>query len=254
MGGRGGREQRRTRHTRAHARPLHACRCAAGGRGSTPSCCDARRGWPSRCRGPIALVHVHARAGSGGTSPYTSPYTSPRARVQVARLHCGITGGATRGRGDTCSVSEQELQLEVPHAVQYSRSHAHTRCTASARSTGVSAAAVSMGATARGTRSVQVHKWRRRRPLSALRRDLSPLGVRLGFRCADLLCSEEPCNKQAPRTRAPSRDVCTCVHVCVCVLAMLRRACTRPYRPRASPRAAGRIALRGAAQRERGAA
>ena len=87
----------------------------------------------------------------------------------------------------------------------------------------MSAAAVSMGATARGARSVQVHKWRRRRPLSALRRDLSPLGVRLGSRCADLLCSEEPCSKQAPRTRAPWCDVCTrvhaCVHVCVCVCA-----------------------------------
>ena len=83
----------------------------------------------------------------------------------------------------------------------------------------MSTAAVSIGATARGTRSVQVHKWRRRRPLSALRRDLSPLGVRLGFRCADLLCSEEPCNKQAPCTRAPWRDVCTRACVCVCVLA-----------------------------------
>ena len=38
----------------------------------------------------------------------------PRLADQVARLHCGITPGATRGgRGDTCSVSEQDLQLEV---------------------------------------------------------------------------------------------------------------------------------------------
>ena len=57
-----------------------------------------------------------------------------------------------------------------------------------------------LGAATRGTLSVQVHKWRRRKPTSALRQDLSALSVRLGFRCADLLCSEEPCNKQARAT------------------------------------------------------
>jgi hypothetical protein len=65
---------------------------------------------------------VAAAGGSGGSAAlrmrtciHTYTYHWACVCVQVARLHCGITSGATRGRrGDTCSVSYQDLQLEVP--------------------------------------------------------------------------------------------------------------------------------------------
>ena len=60
------------------------------------------------------------------------------------------------------------------------------------------------------------------RLLCRFRPDLSTLSVRLGFRCTDLLCSEEPCNKQA------SPYTCTCACACTCI----RREGARLFRLR----------------------
>ena len=260
MGGsRGARDTR----PRLHVRVL-ACRCAAGGRGSTRSCCDGGRGWPSRRRGPIALMHVHTRTGSDGTLTYTSTH----ARVQVARLHCGITSGATHGRGDACSVSEHELQLEVPHGVQYPSSHAHTRysyseCYACEYSGSEFRSHGSRHAIGAGAQVAQAAAALRAAP----RRLAAERAPRLPLRRPDVFRGAV---QQAGTVHA--RTVARCVYVCarararVCVCArqaaLLRRACTRPYRSRAASRAAsrsasrsaGRIALCGAAQHERGAA
>jgi hypothetical protein len=257
MGGRGGREQRRTRHA-----PASACACACmqvrGGWEGIDA--ELLRRWPRLAEqaGPSAAAPSHS-----STCTHAPARMAPRPTLACRWRGCTAASLVGRRTGEATRAPSASTSCSSRCHTEYSTlARMPIRGTATASATRVSTAAVSLGATARGTRSVQVHKWRRRRPPSALRRDVSPLSARLGFRCADLMCSEEPCSKQAPCTHAPWRDVCTCARarararVCVCARqpALLRRACTRPYRSRAASRSAGRIALCGAAQHERGAA
>ena len=252
VGGRGGRAW--WAGAEAHATRARVCMCVClhagarrvGGdrRGAAATVAAAgRAGWPQR-RGPIALEHVHTRTGSDGTLTYTSTH----ARVQVARLHCGITSGATHGRGDACSVSEHELQLEVPHGVQYPSSHAHTRysyseCYACEYSGSEFRSHGSRHAIGAGAQVAQAAAALRAAP----RRLAAERAPRLPLRRPDVFRGAV---QQAGTVHA--RTVARCVYVCarVCVLANppcsdepahVPTAHARPHARQAASRCAGQL-------------